>query len=67
MHEFTESGQDFLAQVAECSCSASSDTFFVYWIGGLNHPHIQCTQCEQSYCLNSSCPIPIVPPDTQEG
>jgi hypothetical protein len=62
-HEFTESGQDFNAQVAECSCSHSSDTFFIYWPAGLTHPHIQCTQCEQSYCIVGTCAIPPVPPE----
>jgi hypothetical protein len=67
-HEFEESGQTFIAQVAECSCNGDSDTFFIYWIAGLTHPHFQCTLCEQSYCVLGTCPIPIVQPEVpQEG
>ncbi len=40
-----------------CSCSESSDIFYVFWAEGHSHPHYQCADCEQNYCL-FGCIIP---------
>ncbi len=61
------------APSAKCQCSnvdpendgpVSSDAFYVFWDIRFNPPHlhIQCFDCEQSYCPYGLC----VPPPTAE-
>lgn len=64
-------GQDKLAHNALCACSnvdpevdsgIGSDAFYVFWEPSNNHLHIQCFDCEQTYCPYHLC----VPPPTAE-
>lgn len=66
-------GVDRPAHLAGCACSnidpeydegMLSNAFYVFWDGKFNPPHlhIQCYDCEQTYCPYQQC----VPPPTAE-
>jgi hypothetical protein len=66
-------GTEFETPQATCACSnvdpetdegIGSDAFYVFWDHRHNPPHlhIQCFDCEQSYCPYNQC----VPPPTAE-
>jgi hypothetical protein len=68
-------GNNFHAQLATCECSNidpeidegyANDTFYVFWDSRFNPPHlhIQCYDCEQTYCPYQLC---IPPPTVVEG
>lgn len=61
----TDAGH-FPAHAAYCSCE--SDVFYLFQIVGQNHFHMQCAQCDQSYCPFGMCAImPIQEePDEQD-
>lgn len=55
----------------KCACSnvdpeheepVMSDAFYVFWEPSNNHLHIQCFDCEQTYCPHQQC----VPPPTAQ-
>lgn len=63
-------GLDKQAHQAKCYCSNldpdadgphASDVFYCFW-GACGHLHIQCYDCNQSYCPYQQC----VPPPTAE-
>lgn len=65
------SGHERQAHMAGCSCSNTnpevdegilSDAFYVFWEPTNNHLHIQCYDCEQTYCPYQTC----VPPPTAD-
>lgn len=60
------------AYQAICACSnvepdideeIGSDAFYVFWEPSNNHLHIQCFDCEQTYCPFQLC----APPATAES
>ena len=53
----TDVGQ-YAAHAALCGCE--SDVFYLFQIVGQTHFHIQCAQCEQSYCPFGVCAIPPI-------
>ena len=66
-------GVEFDAHIAQCACSNvdpdtdegfGSDAFYVFWDQHFDpaHLHIQCFDCEQTYCPYNQC----VPPPTAE-
>jgi hypothetical protein len=58
LHDITENGGPVLtAYVATCSCS-NSDLFTVFQVAGQNHFHIECAQCETSFCPFGACRMP---------
>lgn len=59
----TDSGQ-FPAHAAHCTCE--SDVFYVFQIVGQNHYHLQCAQCDQSYCPFGMCVIPPIQEEPDE-
>jgi len=57
-HEITENdGPVVWAHMATCSC-AGAESFRVYWVHGLDHPHIECIDCDTAYCPFGLCQIP---------
>ena len=42
------------AYVATCACN-NSEVFHVFQVLGLDHLHIQCAECETSFCPHQQC------------
>jgi hypothetical protein len=54
--EFVENdGPNVVVMSAECNCDGGSEEFHVYHVAGSNHFHIECVNCETSYCPYNSC------------
>lgn len=62
-------GQQAKAQFAQCQCYKSypiavpmdaqlPSHFMVYQIEGQNHYHLQCVDCNMSYCPTGTCTLP---------
>ena len=53
-------GVQTVAYLATCDCQMEATVFYVFQAEGRDHFHIQCAQCEQSYCLIGHCVYPQV-------
>ena len=71
LQEITENGGPVvMAHLAVCSCG-DSDMFHIFQVAGQTHFHIECVQCETSYCPFGACQLPdkprVINPVHEEG
>lgn len=38
-----------------CTCECASEEFIVFRIEGHGHLHLQCAECQESYCPRGEC------------
>ncbi len=66
-HEVTENGGPVvLAHIATCSC-VEGESFRIFQVAGQSHFHIECIDCETSYCPFGACTIPARSPVFESG
>ena len=48
-------GQSVPALLKKCPCGGREWFLYLILVGGVAHPHVQCVECDQSYCDGTCC------------